>query len=75
MQTLIAYQRDADSSRLTKHVPDSNRYGEIRCFGQGSNFTISVEAAGGRKACGTDRSACHQFSLETALLQLAPDIT
>ncbi len=73
MQMLIAYQRDADATRLTKYVPDSNCDGQTICFGQGSNLVLSVEAAGGRKACGADQNAYRQSSLETALLQLAPE--
>ncbi len=75
MRTLVAYQREVAAARLTKHVRDSDRDGQKRCFGQGSNFAKSVEAACGRKARGTDQNACRQSSLQTALLPLAPDIT
>ncbi len=75
MLTLIAYQRDAVVARLTKHERDSDRDGQKRCFGQGSNSAKSVEAACGRKARGTEQNAYRQSSLETALLRLVPDIT
>ncbi len=61
-------QSDVDASRLKKYVPDSDRDGQTRCFGKGSNLVLSLETAGGRKARGTDQNACRQSSLESALL-------